>query len=118
MQLANPIHRRESFAPKRRAAKPAAPASPEPIAEINAYIAVRDELFSEAELIRTPAKLDSAASANEFVQNCLRPARATYHAQALPEDDAAAERKRCDFVRGRIAQLRMLVTPVPQMRVA
>lgn len=118
MQLANPIHRSESFASKRRAAKAAAPASPEAIAEINAYIAVRDQLFSDAEMIRTAAKLDSAAAANDFVLNSLRSALSPYQAQNLPENDASLERTRCEFVRGRIAQLRMLVTPVPQMRVA
>lgn len=107
MQLANPIYIRESVAPKTR--KVAAPlGSPEASAEINAYIAIRDELFAEAEELRTPAKLASATVANDVVEGFLRPARSPYQAQSLAENDAALERKRCDFVRGRIAQLRML----------
>lgn len=108
MQLANPIHRRESVPPKRRKAAPARAASPEAIAEINAFIAIRDDLFAEAELLRTTAKLDSAMCANDFVLNSLRVARSPYQAQSLPEKQAVEERKRCQFVTGRIAQLRML----------
>ena len=115
MQLANPIQRREFVAPKARQAKPTSAGSPEAIAEINAYIAIRDELFAEAEQLRTPAKLASATVANDVVQGYLRPARSPYEAQSLPEPDAARERKRCEFVRGRIAQLRMLVSPAPQL---
>lgn len=74
-------------------------------AEINAYIAIRDELLAEAEELRTRAKLESASVANDFVQNCLRPARHPYAAQYLPESDAARQRKRCDTVRTRIAKL-------------
>jgi hypothetical protein len=74
-------------------------------AEINAYIAIRDELLAEAEELRTRAKLDSASVANDFVQNCLNPARRPYAAQYLPESDAARQRKRCDAVRNRIAKL-------------
>jgi hypothetical protein len=118
MQLANPIHRRVATGTKRPSAKPAHVASPEAIAEINAYIAVRDELFADAELIRTIAKLDSATSANDFVLNSLRLPRSPYQAQSLPEQDAKHERARCEFVRGRIAQLRMMSAPTPQMRAA
>ncbi len=114
MQLASPTPR-EALKPNRAKAQPTEAASPEAIAEINAYIAIRDELFSEAEQLRTSAKLDSATVANDFVATYLRPARSPYQAQSLPETDAARERKRCQFVQGRIAQLRMLVTPVPQM---
>src|SRR2546425_3872738 len=76
------------------------------IAEINAYIAIRDELLTEAEELRTPAKIASTALANDFVQGCLQPARSPYEAQFLPETDAVRERKRCEAVRNRIAQLR------------
>lgn len=79
------------------------------LSEINAYIAIRDELLAEAEELRTRAKLDSAAVANDFVQNCLNPARGPYGAQCLPEPDAARQRKRCDAVRDRITQLREAV---------
>lgn len=108
MQLANPIYIRESVAPKSRTPRPTNPASPEATAEINAYIAIRDELFAEAEQLRTAAKLASLTVANDVVEGYLRPARAPYEAQSLSENDAARERKRCEFVRGRIAQLRML----------
>jgi hypothetical protein len=76
------------------------------IAEINAYIAVRDQLLAEAEEIRTMSKLASTALANDFVLGCLQPVRSPYEAQCLPEADAVRERKRCEAVRDRIAQLR------------
>lgn len=108
MQLANPIYIRESVAPKTRKVAAARVGSPEAGAEINAYIAIRDDLFEEAEQLRTPAKLASATVANDVVEGFLRPARSPYQAQSFSEQDAAQERKRCEFVRGRIAQLRML----------
>jgi hypothetical protein len=76
------------------------------IAEINAYIAIRDELLAEAEELRAPAKIASTVLANDFVLGCLQPARPPYEAQCLPEEDAIRERKRCETVRNRIAQLR------------
>lgn len=75
-------------------------------AEINAYIAIRDQLLAEAEQLHTSAKIASTALANDFVEGCLKPARAPYDAQCLPESDAVRERKRCAAVRDRIAQLR------------
>ena len=107
MQLANPIQR-VAAAPKRSLRTPALVTSPEAVTEIEAYIAIRDDLFAEAEQLRTPAKLASATVANDVVEGFLRPTRSPYAAQSLPEHDAARERKRCEFVRGRIAQLRML----------
>ena len=114
MQLASPTPR-EALKPNRAKAQPTEAASPEAIAEINAYIAIRDELFSEAEELRTKAKLDSASAANDFVAQYVKPARSPYQAQALPEQDAVRERTRCEFVTRRIAQLRMLVAPLTQM---
>ena len=76
------------------------------VAEINAYIAIRDQLLAEAEEVRTASKLASTGLANDFLQGCLQPARSPYEAQFLPETDAARERKRCEAVRNRIAQLR------------
>jgi hypothetical protein len=76
------------------------------VAEINAYIAIRDQLLAEAEELRTATKLASTALANDFVLGCLQPARSPYQAQCLPEDDAIRERKRCEAIRDRIAQLR------------
>jgi hypothetical protein len=80
--------------------------SADTIAEINAYIAIRDELFLEAEQSKTPAKFDTVTIANDFVESCLKPAPSPYETQCLPESDAARERKRCQAVRDRIAQLR------------
>ena len=76
------------------------------VAEINAYIAIRDQLLAEAEELRTATKLASTGLANDFVQGCLQPARPPYEAQCLPEIDAVRERKRCEAIRDRIAQLR------------
>jgi hypothetical protein len=76
------------------------------VAEINAYIAIRDQLLAEAEEVQTAAKLASTGLANDFVQGCLQPARSPYEAQSLPEIDAVQERKRCEAVRNRIVQLR------------
>jgi hypothetical protein len=75
------------------------------IAEINAYIAVRDQLLAEAERLHTSAKIASAVLANDFVEGCLQPARSPYDAECLPETDADRERKRCAAVRERITQL-------------
>jgi hypothetical protein len=75
------------------------------VAEINAYIAIRDQLLAEAEEQRTSAKLASTTLANDFVEGCLKPAHSPYEAQCLPEADAAFERQRCAAVRQRIAQL-------------
>src|SRR5207248_9093390 len=80
------------------------------VSEINAYIAIRDQLLIEAEELHSNAKLASTALANDFVEGCLKPARAPYEAQCLPESDAIQERKRCELVRGRIAQLRNFVS--------
>lgn len=76
------------------------------VAEINAYIAIRDQLLAEAEETHSNAKLASAALANDFVEGCLKPARLPYEAQCLPESDAMRERKRCEAVREQLAQLR------------
>jgi len=76
------------------------------IAEIKAYIAIRDGLLAEAEQLKTQAKIDSLAVANDFVQSCLKAARLPYESQCLPEADALRERKRCEGVRSRIAELR------------
>jgi hypothetical protein len=75
------------------------------IAEINAYIAVRDQLLAEAERLHTSAKIASVVLANNFVEGCLQPVRTPYNDQCLPETDADRERKRCAAVRERIAQL-------------
>ena len=76
------------------------------VAEINAYIAIRDQLLDEAERLHTTAKVASTALANDFVEGCLKPGRSPYEAQCLPESDAIRERKRCEAVRERLTELR------------
>ena len=73
--------------------------------EINAYIAIRDQLLAEAERLHTTAKIASTVLANDFVEGCLKPRRSPYEAQCLPEKDAIRERERCEAVRLRIAKL-------------
>src|SRR5438270_13913808 len=80
------------------------------VAEINAYIAIRDQLLGEAEQLHSSTKIASAALANDFVEGCLKPARSPYEAQCLPESDATRQRKRCESVRSKIAQLRQIVS--------
>lgn len=77
--------------------------------EINAYIAIRDELLAEAEQIMTRAKIDSVGVANDFVATCLKPARSPYQAQCLAETDAVRERKRCEAVKARLRELAVLI---------
>jgi hypothetical protein len=75
------------------------------IAEINAYIAIRDNLIAEAQQTTTVEALKRARLVNDFVETCLKPARTPYEAQSLPDADAVRERKRCAAVRARIAEL-------------
>lgn len=87
--------------------------------EINAYIAIRDDLLAEAEEISSCAKLDSLSLANDFLETCLRSPRPAYQAQHLPEAYAMRERKRCQTVKTRIAELRkQAVYPYPHSRAA
>ena len=116
MPLTHALHRRAILTVKpaaerhlRTATAAAAAAhqrSEHAFAEINAYIAIRDRLLEKAEESRTESNIDRVAGANEFVENCLRPARSPYQAQHLPEADAARERQRCEAVRHRLARLR------------
>jgi hypothetical protein len=62
------------------------------IGEINAFIAIRDELLAEAEEAKTESKLESLIVANNFVESVLTPARSPYEVQFLPEPDAKRER--------------------------
>ncbi|MEY2520499.1 MAG: hypothetical protein QOF24_2258 [Verrucomicrobiota bacterium] len=74
--------------------------------EIQAYATIRDIALAEAEKITTSLNLERARIANEFVENCLKPARAPYDRQHLPEGDATRERQRCEAAKVRIALLR------------
>jgi len=76
------------------------------IIEIHAYLAARNLVLREAEENTTELNLRRAMSANEFAENCLRPARSPYEAQALPEAEAARERQHCQAVKMRLAELR------------
>jgi hypothetical protein len=116
VQFHHTVHRRPSRPGKQSRTIEAVIGSEEAIAEINAYIAIRDGLLVEAEQIRTRAKIDSVTVANDFVMTCLKPARPPYEAQCLPEADAVSERKRCDYVRARIAELTAQIAARPSSR--
>ncbi len=75
------------------------------IDEISAYVAARDSLVLEAEQHPTQAAIKRARLANDFVVNCLKPARQPYTAQYLPEADAMRELQRCGDVAARIGAL-------------
>ena len=92
--------------PQRRSTKAVDPvASQYAVDEINAYIAIRDNLLVEAEATTTSANLRRLSLANDFVRSCLNPVRSPYEAQSLPEGGADRERKRCAAVKIRIAEL-------------
>ena len=98
----------ESVFGKRRR-KPAMPLPAEgsntAVAEIAAYIAIRDRYLAEAEEYPTEDALHRARIANDLVRSYVKPARSPYQAQYLPEADAVIERKRCEIVHGRITAL-------------
>lgn len=113
MRLAQPLGPARVFPkvnyqkPRPKSAKPADLSHSKYIVdEINAYIAIRDSLLAEAEEVRSCAKLNGLSVANDFVETCLRPPRPAGKAPHLPEADAARERKRCQAVKIRIAELR------------
>jgi hypothetical protein len=99
-----------STAPAKRQSSPASLTptfgSAYSVAEINAYIAIRDQLLDEAEQLHSSAKIASTALANDFVEGCLKPVRSPYEAQCLSEQDAVRERERCEAVRERLTRLR------------
>jgi len=74
--------------------------------EINAYVAIRDIALAEAEKDPSSVNLERVRIANDFVENCLKPARSPYESQHLPEADAARERGRCQAVKVRLSLLR------------
>jgi hypothetical protein len=76
------------------------------IGEINAFIAIRDELLVEAEEAKTASKIESLLVANNFVESVLTPARSPYDMQFLPEPAAKRERKRCEQIKRRVTDLR------------
>jgi hypothetical protein len=74
--------------------------------EINAYVAIRDIALAEVEKDPSSVNLERVRIANDFVENCLKPARSPYESQHLPETDAARERGRCQAVKVRLSLLR------------
>ena len=74
--------------------------------EINAYVAIRDLALAGAEKDPSPVNLKRVRSANDLVENCLKPARSPYESQHLPETDTARERGRCQAVKVRLFLLR------------
>jgi hypothetical protein len=73
--------------------------------EIQAYVAIRDLLLSDAEVTTTAESLRRATIANEFVETCLRPPRSPYEAQSLEQRQAARELERCRAAQMRLATL-------------
>ena len=73
--------------------------------EIQAYVAIRDLLLSDAEVTTTAESLRRATIANEFVETCLRAPRSPYEAQSLEQRQAARELERCCAAKMRIATL-------------
>ena len=74
--------------------------------EIQAYAAIRDLALAEAEKVTNTLNLERARIANDFVENCLKPARTPYEAQHLPEGIAVRHRQRCEAVKVRLSLLR------------
>ena len=66
----------------------------------------RTLLVAKIELSVHYLDVETDLSANEFAENCLRPAHSPYKAQALPEAEAARERRHCQAVKMRLAELR------------
>ena len=77
--------------------------------EIQAFIAARDMAIADAQRNPTNTSLTRAFLANELVENCLKPARTPYQAQSFPEAEAMREKKRCESVTGKLAQLRACI---------
>jgi hypothetical protein len=77
--------------------------------EINAYVAIRDSQLVEVEQHTTLQNLKRAELTNTFVESCLNSARSPYEAQNFPEASARFERKRCEVIKNRIAELRAAI---------
>ncbi|MEO6970288.1 MAG: hypothetical protein ABI217_05290 [Chthoniobacterales bacterium] len=104
MQETLPLDRPTMISENASQQVPASPATT--VSEIYAYIAARNLLLRELEENTTDTNLRRATTANQFAENCLRPARSPYEAQALPEAEAARERQHCNAVKLRLAELR------------
>lgn len=114
MQLTHAAHRRAAASSKcatggHSPTQPASAGRPDisrhAVAEINAFIAIRDSLLAGAEALTTATAIDRAAIANEVLEKSLAPARSPYEAQNLGEVEADDQRTRCRIVKRRLAQL-------------
>jgi len=111
VQTTSPLRRRplrqNQFEPKANPTREQADrtASQNAHDEIGAYIAIRNILLADAEKSPTSEAIASLAVANDVVETCLRPACPPYQAQHLSETQAVRERKACQKVKQRIAQL-------------
>ncbi len=92
--------------PKGMPKSPAAPAAEGASVEIYSYLAARDLFLREANANPTESNLRRAGAANKFAESCLRSAASPYEAQALPEAEAVHEKRRCNSIKVRLAQLR------------
>jgi hypothetical protein len=106
MQATLPLRSPTIFPRPLKAKTSLQPAASCAIDEINSYLGVRDLLLGAAEEVTTESNLHRAWMANEFAENCLRPARSPYQGQCLLEGAAVRERQRCKTVKMRIAELR------------
>jgi hypothetical protein len=106
MHLATASTRNTSAQRKPAKRVPVASRNQYAVDEIGAYIALRDSLLTEAQQGLTEGALQRLVLANNFVANCLRPGKAPYLSQSLPEADAARELKRCAAVDAAITKLR------------
>ncbi|MGH8093490.1 MAG: hypothetical protein ACREIF_08465, partial [Chthoniobacterales bacterium] len=97
MQTTLPLHHHATSQPSKTTAA---------ADEIQAFVAARNLFLREAISNATEANLRRAAAANEFVKECLHPARVPYEAQALPEAEAARERRHCETVKVELDNLR------------
>lgn len=101
------VRQPRAFVPARpRHAAPVAAPSAAAREEIYAFIAARDLALASAERDPSNLTLSRAFLANQVVDDCLKPARSPYQAQALPEPEAIRERQRCERAKTRIAELR------------
>src|ERR1044072_7364580 len=66
--------------------------------EIRAYTTIRDIAVAEAKKEPNTLNLERACIANEFVEKCLKPARAPYEVQYLSGADAAHEVESCQEI--------------------
>ena len=77
------------------------------LAELHAFFAARNLILREAEENTTELNLRRAAAANDFAESCLPSEAWNGNRCTLSVAEAAQERKRCQAVRVRLAELRV-----------